>query len=296
MTQSRTRLTVLAAALTAFAVVGCNGEISTGSGPADELTGDLGASLRDEVEAGLGALTLGSTLDPIGTTQAAGQAASLVAAPCVSPSSATDSDGDGVPDDATYVFTAPPCRFTGWRGGTLDIVGQLRIQDPAPTSAGFGYEATVTGLRSRFTSADSKVIYDVTRNGTRSLSGSTAGLLLTPDLQVIRTFAGHPDAAIDKQWVVNYTPAAPLQINEPLPSGALDIAGTADWTRGTEHLALVVTTPTPLQYDASCTDTVQRIKAGELHAAGTFGDMEGFVRVRWTGCGEEPRFSFESTQ
>ncbi len=296
MTQSGTRLTFLAAALTAFAALGCNDEISSGAGPADEITTDMGASLRDEVEAGLGALTLGSALDPIGTTQAAGQAASLVAASCVSPSTATDSDGDGVPDDATYLFTAPPCRFTGWRGGTLDIVGQLRIQDPTPTSAGFGYEATLTGLRTRFTSADSKVIYDVTRNGTRSLSGSTAGLLLTTDLQVIRTFAGHPDAAIDKQWVVNYTPAAPLQINQPLPSGALDIAGTADWTRGNEQFNLVITTPTPLQYDAGCTDTVQRIKAGELHAAGTFGDMEGFVRVRWTQCGEEPRLTFESTQ
>jgi hypothetical protein len=296
MIESRARLTFLAAALTAFATLGCRAEISSGSGPADEITGDVGASFRDEVEAGLSALTLGSALDPLGTTLAAGTATSVMAAPCVSPSTATDSDGDGVPDDATYLFTAPPCRFTGWRGGTLDIVGQLRIQDPAPSSAGFGYEATLTGLRSRFTSADSKVIYDVTRNGTRSLSGSTAGLLLTTDLQVVRTFAGHPDAAIDKQWVVNYTPAAPLQINEPLPSGALDIAGTADWTRGTEQFTLVVTTPTPLQYDASCTDTVQRIKAGELHAAGTFGDMKGFVRVRWTRCGEEPRFTFESTE
>jgi hypothetical protein len=295
MTDFGTRLTFLAAALTSFAVLGCDSQISSGSGPADVLTRDVGASFRDEVEAGLGALTLAGALNPIGTTQAAATA-SLQAAACVSSSAPVDSDGDGVPDDATYIFIAPPCRFTGWRGGTLDIVGQVRFQDPTPTSAGFGYEATITGLRSRFTSADSKVIYDVTRNGTRSLSGSVAGLLLTTDVQVIRTFAGNPDAAIDKQWVINYTPAAPLQINEPLPSGSLDIAGTADWTRGTEHLTLVITTPTPLQYDASCTDTVQRIKAGELHAAGTFEDMEGFVRVRWSRCGEEPNFSFENAE
>jgi hypothetical protein len=282
--------------LIAVAAFGCKSEISSGAGPADELTGDVGASLRDEVEGSLNAFTLGSALGPIGTTQAAGTAASVRIEGCVSPSSPADSDGDGVPDDATYLFTAPPCRFTGWRGGTLDIVGQFRIQDPAPTNAGFGYQGTLTGLRSRFTSADSKVIYDVTRNGTRNLSGSTAGLLLTTDLQVVRTFAGHPDAAIDQQWVINYTPAAPLQINQPLPSGALDIAGTANWTRGAEQFALVVTTPVPLQYDAGCTDTVQRIKAGELHAAGTFGDMQGFVRVRWTACGDEPRFSFESSE
>jgi hypothetical protein len=95
---------------------------------------------------------------------------------------------------------------------------------------------------------------------------------------------------------VNYAPAAPLLINQPIPSGTLDIAGSADWTRGDEQFALVITTPTPIQYDAGCTDTVQRIKAGELHAAGTFDGMLGFVRVRWTKCGEEPRFTFESTE
>jgi hypothetical protein len=262
----------------------------------DELSGDVGATLRDEVEAALSSLTLGSSLDPIGTTQAPPDAASVVAAPCVTPSSAADSDGDGVPDDATFVFIAPPCRFTGWRGGTLDIVGSLRIQDPTATSAGFGYEATLTGLRSRFTSADPQVIYDVTRNGTRTLSGSVTGLMLTAELQVIRTFAGHPDAAVDKQWSLNFTPATPLQINAPLPSGSLDIAGTVDWTRGTEHLVLTIATPTPLEYDPGCTDTVQRIRAGEMTATGTFGETEGLLRIRWRGCGSEPEFSFETTE
>ncbi len=290
------RLTTLAATITCAGLASCGGDILTGSGPADELTNDVGVTVRDEVEAALSSLTLGSALDPIGTTQAPPEAASLLVVPCVTPSSATDSDGDGVPDDATYLFVAPPCRFTGWRGGTLDIVGSLRIQDPAPSDAGFGYEATLTGLRSRFTNAGNDVIYDVTRNGTRTLSGSVSGLLLTANLQVIRTFAGNPDAAVDKQWTLNFTPVAPLQINGALPSGLLDIAGTVDWTRGTEHFDLIVTTPTPLQYDASCTDTVQRIRAGELHAAGTFGEMDGVVIVTWRECGSEPRFSFESSE
>ena len=295
MNRARFRLT-LAAVLATTTIYGCGDDILKGVGPGDEFAGDVGETLRDEVESALSSLTLGSSLDPIGTTQAPPDAASVVAVPCVSPSSAADSDGDGVPDDATYLFTAPPCRFTGWRGGTLDIVGSLRIQDPSSTSAGFGYDATLTGLRSRFTSADTKVIYDVTRNGTRTLSGSVSSLLLTADLQVIRTFAGHPDAAIDKQWSLNFTPATPLQINAALPSGTLDIAGTIDWTRGTEHFVLTVTTPTPLQYDAGCIDTVQRIHAGNMQASGTFGDIEGLVRVTWRGCGSEPEISFESTE
>jgi hypothetical protein len=295
MTVPSARLTWLALTLTALATAGCNEGILSGAGHADELTSDIGVTMRDEVESSLSSLTLASAIAPLGTTQAATGTASPVAAPCVSPSSATDSDGDGVPDDATYLFTAPPCRFTV-RGGTLDIVGSLRIQDPFPTNAGFGYDATLTELRSLFISADGKTIQDVRRNGTRTLSGSVSGLLLTAELQVKRTFTGHSDANIDKQWTVNFTPATPLQINTPLPSGALDIAGTVAWNRGTENFDMVVTTPTPLQYDASCADTPQRIRAGELNAAGTFGEMTGFVRVTWSGCGTEPRFSFESTE
>ncbi len=296
MTLTWTRVATLAVIITGTAVLGCNGDITTGAGPEDDLTNDVGVMLRDEVEAALSSLTLETSLDPIGTTLAADSMTASLVAPCVSPSSATDSDGDGVPDDATYIFTAPPCEFTGWRGGTLDIIGNLRIQDPTPTDAGFGYESSLDRLRSRFTSADARVIYDVMRNGTRTVSGSVSGLLLTADIQVLRTFAGHSDAAVDKKWTLTFTPVTPLQINTPLPGGTLDIAGTMDWTRGNEHFVMTVTTPTPLQYDANCTDTVQRIRAGELHAAGTFGEMDGVVRVTWRDCGSEPRFSFERSE
>jgi hypothetical protein len=285
----------LTLALTAVAAAGCGDNLSTGSSVLPNgATDDIGATARDEVEAAVSALTLPSSLDPLGTAQAP----TAYSIGCVTPSTPTDADGDGVPDDAIYLFTAPPCRFTGWRGGTLDIVGQLRVQDPAPSQAGFGYEGTLTGLRTRFTSADDRVIYDVTRNGTRVLSGSVSSLILSADLQIIRTFAGKPDAAIDQQWTLTYTPEASLQINTPIPGGALDFAGTMDWTRGTEHFVLTVTTPTPLHYNNGCTDTVQRIDAGEMRLAGTFADgegndVQGNVVVRWGGCGHEPSFSFE---
>ena len=278
----------LALVLSAVAAAACNAGSLTTPGAGNELTGDVGATIRDEVEATLSALTLSTSLTPIGTSRTPASSA-----PCVVSSTPADNDGDGIPDDATYVFTAPPCQFDGWRGGTIDLVGQLRLQDPAPTDAGFGYDAMLSVLRSRYTNATKDAIYDVERNGTRTLSGSVAGLLLTSDLQLMRTFVGKPDANIIEQWTVNYAPATPLQINGPVNSGTLDISGTLNWSRGDEQLSLVITTPTPLEYEASCTDTVQRIRNGELHAAGDFGDnMVGFVRVRWNGCGQDPTFGF----
>jgi hypothetical protein len=294
MPTSRRLAVPFAGVLTALVTVACGDNLSTGQ-PAirEDLTIDIGATARDEVEAALSALTLSSSIDPLGTAQAPTSPASPQ---CVSPSTPADSDGDGIPDDAVYIFTAPPCRFIGWRGGTLDVTGQFRIQDPAPSQAGFGYDGTLTGLRTRFTTSNNEVIYDVTRNGTRVLSGSTAGLLLSTDLQVIRTFPGKPDGAIDQKWSVTYAPGAPLQINLPVPSGTLDIAGSFNWTRGTESFVLTVTTPSPLHYNANCNDTVQRIDSGALHVAGTFGEVTGYVLVRWSRCGEEPRFNFVSTE
>ena len=283
-----TRARNLALALSALATAACNSGSLTTPGAGNELTGDVGVTIRDEVEATVSALTLSTSLTPIGTSRTPASSA-----PCVVSSTPADNDGDGVPDDATYVLTAPPCQFDGWRGGTLDLVGQLRLQDPAPTDAGFGYDATLTVLRTRYTNATKDAIYDVERNGARTLSGSVAGLLLTSDLVLKRTFVGKPDANLVEQWTVNYVPSTPLQINGPVNSGTLDISGTLNWSRGDEQLSLVITTPTPLEYEASCTDTVQRIRNGELHAAGDFGDnMVGFVRVRWNGCGQDPTIGF----
>jgi len=290
MSTCRIRLRHCALALSAIFIAACGDNLSTGNSILPNGTADdIGATARDEVESALSALTLPGSLDPLGTAQAP----TAYAPGCVTPSTPGDGDGDGVPDDAIYLFTAPPCRFTGWRGGTLDIVGQLRVQDPAPSQAGFGYEGTLTGLRTRFTTSDNKVIYDVTRNGTRTLSGSISSLVLAADLQIIRTFAGKPDAAIDQQWTLTYTPELSLQINTPIPGGTLDFAGSLDWTRGTEHYVLTVTTPTPLHYNDGCTDTVQRIDRGEMRLTGTFDETDGTVVVRWNECGREPGFSFE---
>ncbi len=284
-----TRLGLVIVALTALLSAGCSDSLTTGSSALPNgATDDIGATARDEVEGALSALTLPSSLDPLGTAPAP----TAYHVPCVTPTTADDSDGDGVPDDAIFLFVAPPCRFTGWRGGTLDVTGQLRVQDPLPSQAGFGYEGALTGLRTRFTTSDNKVIYDVTRNGTRTLSGSVSQLVLTADLQVIRTFAGKPDAAIDKKWTLTFTPERQLQINTPLPGGAVNITGTMDWLRGEEHFVLTVTTPTPLHYNDGCTTTVQRIDSGEMQLAGDFDGTNGTVVVRWRGCGDEPSFGF----
>jgi hypothetical protein len=286
----RRRVGFVAAFALTLAACGDSTNNTVPGGPSSEQVGAVGGTTRDEVEASLNALTLRTTIEPLGAG-ASGGVGSVGQPTCASPSSATDSDGDGIPDDATYLFTAPPCRFTGFRGSTLDIVGQIRIQDPSLTNAGFDFLATLASLRYTYTPGNGGLVYSVTRNGTRTLTGSVSGLQLTTDLQVQRTFPGQSDAAVDQQWTVAYTPESPLALNQPLSSGTLDVEGTLNWTRGTETFDLTVTTETPVHYTAGCSGS-RRIDAGEVRVNGTFGDATGYVRIRWSECGKDPEVRF----
>jgi hypothetical protein len=244
----------------------------------------VGLTVRDNVEASLDAFFPARLLQPFSTGPADD--------PCVTPSSSAETDGDGVPDDATYTFTAPPCRYTEVRGFSLDVVGQLRIVDPDPVTPGFGANLSLTGLRFSLTAEDTDENYSVIRNGTMTLTGSPASLELATDLQVQRSFTGLSDASAEHVWTVGFEPETSLQINEPLPNGSVTVSGTVGWSRDEESFDLTITTATPLHYDASCAAIGQRFDDGELRVSGTFGETPGYVRIVWGDCGDDPGIEF----
>jgi hypothetical protein len=250
----------------------------------DNAATAVGLTVRDNVEASLDAFYPARLLQPL-TTGAAQQ-------PCATASVPVDTDGDGVPDDATYTFTAPPCRYSDVRGFTLDVVGQLRVVDPVPESAGFGAVVDFTNFRFTLTTDDADRNYSVTRNGRVTLTGSPTGLELSSEMQILRTFSGLSDAAVEHVWTMSFDPETTLQINQPLPSGVLTIAGTVNWTRGNETFELTLTTVTPLHYNAACEDTGQRFDEGELAVSGTFGETPGTVHIGWGDCGDDPNIEF----
>jgi hypothetical protein len=178
------------------------------------------------------------------------------------------------------------------RGFSLDVVGQLRIVDPAPETPGFGADISLTGLRFSLTADDTDKNYSVIRNGTMTLTGSPAGLELATDLQVQRSFTGLSDASAEHVWTVGFDPETSLQINQPLPDGSVTVSGTVAWRRDNESFDLTITTATPLHYDASCAATGQRFDDGELRVSGTFGETPGSVRIVWADCGDDPGIEF----
>jgi hypothetical protein len=281
---------MLAAGVLAAALAACGDSSAPDADPLpDNAATAVGLTVRDNVEASLDAFFPARLLQPFSTGPADD--------PCVTPSSVADTDGDGVPDEANYNFTAPPCHYTGVRGFSLDVVGQVRVVDPAPETAGFGANITLTGLRFSLSAEQSDLEYDLTRNGTIVLTGSPTGLEQEVNLQVLRTFTGLSDAQVEHVWTVGFDPEATLQINQPLPSGSVTIAGTVAWNRGgdiqnQENFNLTITTATPLHYDASCETIGQRFDDGELRVAGVFGETPGYVRIAWERCGDDPTIGF----
>jgi hypothetical protein len=281
---------ILAASVLVAALAACGDSTDPDNDPLpNNAATAVGLTVRDNVEASLDAFFPARLLQPLSTGPADD--------PCVNPSSATDTDGDGVPDDANFTFTAPPCRYTHVRGFTLDVVGQLRIVDPAPETAGFGANMAMTALRFSLSTEDPDRNYSITRNGLVTLTGGPAGLELTTDLQVVRTFSGLSDASAEHLWTVGFDPENTLQINQPLPSGSVTVAGTVGWSRGlSENFDLTVTTVTPLHYNAGCDEVGQRFDDGELRVSGTFGETPGAVRIVWRACGDDPDIGFVAAE
>lgn len=259
---------------------------------------DAEAASQDETEQAMESFTLNGAVDPADASfsQASFSASgALLSAPprraCATVSSTTDTDGDGAPDNAVYTFELPACHFDGFRGGTLDLTGTITVSDPTPTSPDFNYHAVLADYTFAATNAQSET-FTAVRNGTRDLSGNAAGLTLNNNVVNVRTVRDRPSMQITHDLQFNFTPAAggTLTHGAPLPDGTITAAGTLTFTRGTESNTFTVSTPTALQYDATCSGPRRaRIKAGEIHWTLESG---AYVNVKWTACGVKPTRTF----
>ena len=128
------------------------------------------------------------------------------------------------------------------------------------------------------------------RNGTRVLTGNGAGLSLSNNITVERSYPVRDPGTVTHNLLLSFTPAAgaTLKPGLPLPDGTFMKSGTFSWTRNGRARTFAVTTVAPLEWDASCT-TDRKIVAGEIHATLSDGS---YVRTVWTACGEEPARTF----
>jgi hypothetical protein len=286
--------------LLALTLAGCSSDstgMSNGTLTQAEAN-DVGQEVEAQVASAVGATTIVGVMNPTsavppqaGDVSAQGFHASGTC-PTIAPFPPADADADHVPDSVTVSFTLPDCSFSGPRGRTFEVTGDVTITDPSTTLAGF---------RVRFDALTPKITFPNGSffvqqfDGIRQLLASTEGFSVSDSITASFESSARGSASLENAWQVDFTvdQGGSFEPHLPLPSGTAEISGTTVRTRGQESKKFTMTTPVPLHYNAACT-TDQKIDAGEIDA--TFVGPRGTatVTVTYTACGVRPTITLVS--
>lgn len=275
--------------LIAALFAGCN-QLGGGVGGTDltaAQTQAIGDSVVSELGASTSSMTAASLVDQGSSVSAFAVQSATQPPACVtvSPNPPVDTDGDGVPDNATYTFNCTRTRITG---GTTKVTGNATLGDP-----GVGFNLSLSSLTTEVKNGDGSLSYTAVRNGTRAATGGSTQITLTHSLTVTRTTTGNPTATITNASNLGFTAASGSSIvqGQPLPSGTISASGSYGWVRGSENFNFQFSTPTQLTYDTGCSSDL-KITAGVLKATLVGTGTNGFIRITFNGCGLSPSIIF----
>lgn len=229
--------------------------------------------------------TLGMTLSHF----AGGKiAASILASPSCNPTvvgGATDTDGDGIPDDASVTYTQANCTvFDTATGDAQYIRGVYRIQDTG--DALYGFKVTITGLHARnYTAATgdfSELNYNATETGDTKAGGATYHLVL--DAAITQGDAtGSTSQLVKYDFTQKLAPSGSIVYLDPLPNGAYTVSGSIDATLVDfgvpTRVVMSLVTPDPMSYTSGCGG----VNSGEYEMRLNGSTTEGIL-VHFEGC------------
>jgi hypothetical protein len=195
---------------------------------------------------------------------------------CPAASNLTDTDSDGVPDNATWTFSAADCTQTDIEGNRSVVTGSVMVSDPGLTA---GYNLSLNQLTGAYyQSGAATPLLELAMNGTWTLRGTSDALSLNQNYNFALTVQNE-QAILTNDLGVTFTAANGTAISwgVPLPDGTLAIQGEWQVDASQESHHLVLYTLQPLVYDDACGG----FTGGALQATGE----GGAVTVTWTACG-----------
>jgi hypothetical protein len=194
---------------------------------------------------------------------------------CPAASDQTDTDGDGVPDNATWTFSTANCTETDIEGNSRVVTGTVVISDPGLTA---GYDLHLNDLTGAYyQNGETLPLLRLTMDGDWALRGTSESLLLDQAYDFALTVQDETVRLVNDLGVTFAATGGAIAWGAPLPDGTLTIAGDWDVASSRQNFALSLATIDPLVYDDACGGIV----GGEMEASGT----GGTVHVTWTGCG-----------
>lgn len=207
---------------------------------------------------------------------------------CATFSDTTDTDQDGIPDDLIVSFDGPGCVVAVDESLTVALSGSFRVTDRGPDP---GFDISYTAVRLRFDHANGDFA-DLRLDGTQGVGASASGADLAENLTStldLRENGVLHHGLVSQNWTAGFTATTPGTFDPglPLPSGEFVLAGSTTWVADGRSLAFALSAPTPLVYTQGCT-LQPPFESGTLRALVSGSRAGAFVRVQFTGCGQEP--------
>jgi hypothetical protein len=262
----------------------CNQPAPTNSAPSVAETDAVSASISDELMASASTLTLENGLQSLSFSSDGVQAQAKRACVTVNPDPVVDTDGDGVPDNATYTFDCATNRpFFAYT-----TKGSLQVSDPSSDAGVWGFNSTSDLTHTRTNLTTSKVLTE-TRKGSRSPRKTGDQITQSHNITVTRSFTGEDTATITNLWNLVFTASTPgsIVMGTALPAGSMTAAGNYAFSKGGLSRTWTISTTSPVQYDPACTDDL-KIVGGTLRATLSGPNGNGFLEIQYGACGTDP--------
>ncbi len=203
--------------------------------------------------------------------------------PTFSPIPVVNSDSDRVPDSVRITF--PNCAFA--EGDEADTIsGSIDVIDPTPAVTDRALKLVFSDFR-RVEVEDGRTRSSLVNGARESLRDANQISQSETNFETVFAFGDGDTATSNRNWNATFTADVPgsIQPDAALPSGTLNIAGTATFTRDTNSFALTVSTDPVLHYNAACT-VRPKFDAGTFQAIVTKNGATSTVTIAFTACGQ----------
>ena len=276
----------LGAVLTlAATLAACNPGVQVNNNPNNAEVNATASAMTDELISSSSQVTVENSLNSLSFGE--GLQSNLRAKPTcvtVTPSPVVDTDGDGVPDQATYTFD---CTKTGVLF-SYSKTGTLSVSDPSSDAGVWGFDAEINLTESRTNNISGQVVTEV-RKGSRSPRKTADQVVQSHNITVTRTVTDEPTATITNLWNFTFNATTPgsIVMSQPLPAGSASVAGNWSFSRDGKNRTYTLNTISPLQFDPSCTEAL-KIVGGKIRGTLSNNSGDGFIEISFNACGTAP--------
>lgn len=196
-----------------------------------------------------------------------------------------DTDGDGIPNDATSTYTAANCTvYDSATGDAYLVRGVYRLRDTNDDRFGFRLDITNLSVRSYDGTDNSHqtVFYNAIETAQTTANAGSYRLILDAEGNS-SDFTGPYARRIHYDLTEGYVPVGTVPVNGPLPDGTFTMNGNVEITSAGEHgaarVVLQLRTTLPLVYDDGCAGIVTGAHEMRLNGSTTEG-----IHVVYAGC------------